>query len=424
MKKVLNILLTLFISLSFTSVVNAASATISVSSSSNQVIVGKDVTVYVTVSSAAALGSWEYTLNYDSSVFKLQSSDVGVHYAAYASNGNTKSVQYKYVFKALKSGSSKFYIDSSMVVDWDERILGVNDGSKTIKTLTYSEYQASLSSNNNLSNLTVEGYEITPEFSKDVLEYSVKVNEDETKVKINATAEDKTATISGAGEVEVSAGSNSFDIVVIAQNGSEKTYKLNVEVIDKNPINVEVDGKKYTVVKIASNLTKPESYVEKNLVIQEFDIPGFYSEVTEFNLVGLKDEEGNVSLFIYENDTYKKYIELSFGGISIYPMEMKESLESYERTTIKIQEADIEVLTLNENSRFKLIYGLNVETKEQGLYLYDTKDQTIMKYDEEYIKMLEEKNTMLTYSTLAFVVSTVLALFGIIGLSKKGNKSK
>ncbi|MBE6148383.1 MAG: hypothetical protein E7167_02685 [Firmicutes bacterium] len=423
MKKILGSLLTIIVSLMCISTVNAASATMAVSSSSNQVIVGKDVTVYVTISSSAALGSWEYTLNYDSSVFKLISSDVALHYASYASNGNTKSVQYKYVFRALKSGNAKFYIDSSMAVAWDdESILSVNNGSKVVKTLTYSEYQASLSANNNLYSLNVDGYEITPEFNKDTLEYRVQVNEDETKIKIIAVAEDKTATISGAGEVEVSAGNNVFDIIIIAQNGSEKTYKLNVDVIDKDPINVEVDGHKYTVVKLGSNLIKPESYVEKTIVINEFEIPAFYSEVTEFTLVGLKDENGDIALYIYENDQYEKYVELNFGNITIYPMPMKEIIKEYKKVYIKVQDADIEALALSNDSRFNIIYGLNVETKEEGLYLYDKKDNTLIKYDEEYIKLLEEKNTMLTYSTLAFVASTVLALIGIVAMSKRKKK--
>lgn len=424
MKKVLYYLLILIIPFIGMQTVNAASATIAVTSSANQVIVGKNVTVYVTISSSAPLGSWEYTLNYDRNTFKLVSSDADLHHASYASNASTKSVTYKYTFTALKSGSTKFYIDSSVVVGWDESIFGVKDGNKVIKTLTYSEYQASLSSNNNLTSITVEGYEITPEFNKDTLEYSVKVNEDEKTVKISATAEDRTATITGIGELEVTPGNNAFDILVIAQNGSEKTYKLNVEVIDKDPIEVILDNKNYTVVKMASNLTKPSSYTETTVVIDEYDIPAFYSEVTEFTLVGLKDSDGNISLFIYDDGKYVEYKELNFGSITIYPKEMTEQIKEYSKYKITVQNANVEALALNAKSRFKIIYGLNVETKEEGLYLYDSKDNTLIKYDDEYVKMLESKNQMLMYSTVAFIGSTVLALFGIISLSKKKTKKK
>ena len=33
----------------------------------------------------------------------------------------------------------------------------------------------------------------------------------------------------------------------------------------------------------------------RSVVINEFEIPAFYSEVTEFTLVGLKDEEGKIT---------------------------------------------------------------------------------------------------------------------------------
>ena len=424
MKKIIVKIFIMLLPMFFINGVNAANATISVTSSSNQVIVGKSVTVYVTISSSSPIGSWEYTLNYNNSLFKLTSSDVALHYASYASNPNTKSITYKYNFTALKSGNAKFYVDSSAVIGWDESIFSVTDGSKTINTLTYSEYQASLSANNNLKSLTIDGYEITPEFNKDTLEYTVQVSEEETMVKISAVPEDKTASVSGDGEVEVSAGNNVFDILVIAQNGSEKTYKLNVEVIDKDPIIVDLENKRYSVVKIAANLIKPESYTETTIVINEYDIPAFYSEVTEFTLVGLKDDEGKVSLFIYHDGEYKPYYELIFGNITIYPTILKDVKKGFQKENLKIQEIEIEALSLNKKSRFKLIYGLNVETKEEGFYQYDTKDNTLIKYDEEYINVLQEKNNMLMYSTIAFISSTILALFGIIGMSKKKKVTK
>ena len=424
MKKNLLKLVLLIIPLFYIAEVYAAGATMSVSSSANQVIVGKEVTITVTISSSVALGSWEYTLNYDNSVFKLVRSDVDLQYASYANNAKTKSVSYRYVFKALKSSNSKFYVDSSMAVAWDESILNVTNGARAVKTLTYSEYQATLSKNNNLSKLYVDGYELSPAFNKDILEYNVQVNEDETSVKIGAIVEDKTASVSGIGTHEVSAGNNMFDIVVIAQNGSEKTYKINVEVIDKNPINIEVNGINYTLVKLASNLIKPNSYTETTIVINEIEIPAFYSEITDFTLVGLKDATGNVSLFIYENDKYTKYHELNFGNITLYPLSMQREIKEYEKHNIQIQQTDIEVLSLENDSRFKLVYGLNVETKEEGLYLYDSKDNTIVKYDEEYTNILKEQNKLLIYSTGAFGICTLLALIGIIALSSKNKKIK
>ena len=51
----------------------AASATISVTSSASSVVVGNTFTVTYKISSSSALGSWEFTPSYDTSKFKLTS---------------------------------------------------------------------------------------------------------------------------------------------------------------------------------------------------------------------------------------------------------------------------------------------------------------------------------------------------------------
>lgn len=422
MKKILKYFISIVTMLTFITKVNAAGATISVNTSATQIIVGNNVTVTVTISSSSALGSWEYNLNYDKSIFSLVSSDVGLHYAGVVQNNSTKAVSYRYTFKANKSGTASFYIDASTVFGFDESIFDVTNGKRNVKAITYSEYQASLSSNNNLKDLKVDGYEISPVFNKDTLEYTVKVDEDKTKINVTAIVEDNKAKVNGEGELEVSQGNNSFNIVVVAENGSEKTYKLNVEVIDKNPIEVQVDDIKYTVVKVKSMLKKPNSFIEKTVTINEMEIPAFYSQITDFTLVGLKDENGNVILYIYKDGKYQKYIELSFGNITLFPLNMDETLENYEKGTVTINNQSIHCLELTKSSRIKIIKALNVDTNEKGLYLYDTKDNSAIKYDDSYIKKLNKNNQMLMYAVIFFASSTLLSLIVIICISSKKKK--
>ena len=189
MKKVLKLLTFIFSLFLFISSVNAASATISVNTSASQVIVGNNVNVSVTISSSSALGSWEYNLNYDKNIFTLVSSDVELHYAGVVQNANTKSVTYRYTFKAKKSGSASFYIDASSVIGFDESVFSVTNGKRNVKVITYAEYQSSLSNNNNLKSLTVEGSELTPEFNKDVTEYTVSVNADTSGFRYDTTGD-------------------------------------------------------------------------------------------------------------------------------------------------------------------------------------------------------------------------------------------
>ena len=296
-----------------------------------------------------------------------------------------------------------------------------SNGSKSVKIITAAEYQASLSKNNNLAKLEVEGYEIEPEFNKDTLEYTVSINEGEESVNIIATAEDKKSNIIGSGKQEVSAGNNSFDIVVIAENGSEKTYKLSVNVIDKNPIEVTYKNKTYTVAKYKTDLTAPIGYTESTAVIDSFEVPSYYSEITGYTLVTLKDEEGTPSYFIYTDGNYIKYIELNFGKLILYPLSMNKEVDGYTKSKVSIQGENIECLETKKDSRFKLIYGLNIETNEKGLYLYDTVDDIAIAYDNEIVDILNNKIKIITYVAIGLALSTFICLVIMIS-NKKGGK--
>ena len=425
MKRVIKIILTVLLAFIFMGKVNAATAKFNVTSSSNQVIVGNSVTVYVTISSTIGIGSWEYTLNYDSSLFKLKSSDHGLHYAAVANNSNTKSVTYKYVFTSLKSGSGRFYVDSTSAISFtNEDVMSVSNGSKTVKAISYAEYQSSLSSNNYLKSLSVDGQTISPAFTKNVFEYTVQVSEDTKSIKINATVEDSTAKTNGTGTFDVTPGSNAFEIVVVAQNGSERTYKIIVEVLDKNPINVVVDNKNYTVVKIATDLKKPESYEEKTVIINDVEVPAFFSNVTKFTLVGLKDNEGNIQLYIYNDKEFEKYIEINTGNLVIYPQLPKMDVKNFTSSVKEIQGNEIKVLKSDLNSRYYLIQGLNVETKEEGLYLYDEKDQSLILFDESFFGKINNQNQQLLIILIIFGITTFGFLIIILCMLHKNNKLK
>ncbi len=428
MRKIKILLFTILSTFMFAGTVNAATANISVSASTSQVIIGNNVNVYVTISSATPLGSWEYGFSYDQSVFKLLSTNApngGLYVISQIENNNTKSVTYTYVFQAIGKGSSSFSVGSAAVVDFDVNDMTLNTSSATVRTITYNEYQASLSKNNNLASLKVDGADLEPEFSKDTLEYNVKVNEDTKEINISATPEDNTASVSGTGPQSVSPGNNTFEIYVVAQNGSEKVYKINVEVIDKNPIEVNYDSKKYTVVKIRENLTAPKGFKETNIHIGEFEIPAYHSDIMDLMVVGLKDENGKVVMFTYENGKYDRYYEINLGNITIRPLEMKETLADYTTSTLKINNIEVECLQKSNEDRYKDVYCVNVETNEEGLFTVDTKDNTIMKFDKEEKNEEMEHTKLLLYVACAFAGTTFVSLIVIISLlAKKGKKPK
>ena len=413
MKKVkilISILLAIFL---IPITVNAASGSIKVSGTSTAVV-GNKITVTVKISTGDA---WQVDLNYDKSYLQLVSGggEAGGTYMVNTSTGNS-SRKYTFTFKALKKGSTTIKIGSHYVVAGDGSTVDMSTGSKTIKIMTQEELEASYSKDNSLKSLEVEGFEITPAFSKDVTEYNVNVPEGTTSVTIKAKENDGKASVSGDGTVEVTEGVNTVNIVVKAENGSEKTYTLNINVIDQNPINVVVDKVNYTVVKLRNNLVAPANYEESTVTINEFEIPAYYNSATKHTLVGLKNESGEISYFIYEDNNYTRYVEISNKDLLIYPLKATEIPKGYEKTTIKIKDETVEAYKGENNT---LIYGMNIISGNKSFYRYDNKEQTFQRFVE-----IEENNNML-YLTIALgIVSGLLLILLILVGSNSSKKTK
>ena len=151
-KMVLFISLLLAITFIFKIDVLKAACNIGVSAPSS-VTVGKTFTVTTTVSGSNAIGSWEYTLSYDSSLVRYNSGSL--HVVDYG-NGTKKSATYSYTFTSLKSGNATFKAVNASVLDYasTNECLS-NAGSTTVVMKTQAEIEESYSRNNNLSSLSV-----------------------------------------------------------------------------------------------------------------------------------------------------------------------------------------------------------------------------------------------------------------------------
>lgn len=405
--------------------VNASSGTISVTSSASTVVVGNTFKVTVKISSSAALGSWQYTISYDSNKVKLQS---GTSNVVDYGDGTTKSKSYTYTFKALSSGSTNITVKSYRAYAWDESLMTLTAGSKTVKLITQDDLIASYSKDNTLKSITVDGYELTPTFNAETLEYTVSVPSNIEKITLNAEVNDKSATLTGTGEKEVSEGDNIFELLVTAENGSQRKYKINVKVEDPNPITIETtDGKTGTIVKRASTLTKPNTFNETTIKINGEEIPAFISDITKLTLVGIKIEgEEEISLYIYDegNNIYTPYIELTFNNIIIYPKEYSEYPQNYQKYEIELNGEKLTGYKIDKNSDFFLIYGLNIETGEENIYKIDTKENTISRYTDEETIYLNGTIKNLQFIIIVLGAESVLLLIILICVLISKNKSK
>lgn len=406
--------------------VKASSGTISVTGG-NTAVVGNKITVTVTLK-GTALGSWEMDLNYDKSYLQLLNSTAegGGTYMVNAATSALKSKSYTFTFKALKSGSTSVNVGSYLVYDFNDQsqVNITSSTKKSIKIMTQAELEASYSKDNNLKSLSVEGFDLSPSFSKDVLNYSVIVPEDTTVVKVVAVANDSKSSIKGSGEVEVNLGINTIDIVVTAENGSEKTYTISLEVKDSNPISVKVLNREYTLIKAERYLTKPEGFISKTVQIDDLEIPAFYNENCDLTLIGLKDSDGKIKLFSYDEQTkaYHKYVTINSFNLNLMIMDLKDEIKGYSKYTQNINEEEVEVYKFNSDSRYSLIYAKNLATGEDDYYMYDSKLGSVILYNSEYSDYLLNQNQMFIYIICALGIIAFVLIILLISLTKKKKK--
>ena len=267
-------------------------------------------------------------------------------------------------------------------------------------------------------------YEISPEFDADTLEYQVTVPTGTTSVTVEATRADSTASVDGDGEIEVTEGLNTIPIVVTAQNGEEKTYTLTINVEDQNPINVKVDGTDYTVVKSDTLLTAPTTFTQSSVEIDGFDIPAFVNDVIDYTLVGLKDSEGNISLYRYEDGEYTLYNELTSKSYTLVPTAFAEELD-YLKTTVEINGVTMDAYRYDEDSPLVIINALDLETGKEDFYLYDPASGAAVLFDDSFIKSANQTIEYYTYVIIAFggaLFLMLILIFVLLHSTKKKQK--
>ena len=414
---ILGVFLLLFTLLFKIDYVSAASCRMSVSAPSNA-IVGQTFNVTVSVSSSNSLGSWEYTLSYDSSLVRLNSGTL--HVVDYG-NGSKTSASYSYSFTALNSGDVTFKPVNASILDFDStnECLQTASGS-TLNIKTQAQVEASYSKNNNLSSLSIEGTTISPEFSSNIVDYSATMPADTTKAKIFATAQDKKASITGAGEVDLVDGKNKLEVTVTAENGDKKTYVINLTVEELDPINVKVDGKKYTIVRKKGLVEDvPPGFIETTIKIDNQDVVAYKSDIVKLTLVALKDDEGEIKLFIY-NEKSKKYTsftEVKSSGSNLLILDEKVNVpEGFKKVKFKCNNKEIIGYNYDNNKNFYLVYAKNLETGEKGFYLYDYEEGSFQRFYSKLYEKKDEQTKYLEYIVLGFVALIVLKLiFKILG---------
>lgn len=194
---------------------------------------GTSFTVIMSLSGATDLIALDAELNYDSSKLELTGSkgqsgwQTTVAKKIVGANSNGLNGSGSIVTLTFKAKSS-FAAGESTTIS----VTNVKGSNSNVERQTGNNASIVVkvnipkSTNNNLSNLSVNGSTISG-FSSSKTSYDLgTMNSD--SITIAATSEDTKASVSGAGNKKLNYGKNVFNITVTAENGSKKTYTINV----------------------------------------------------------------------------------------------------------------------------------------------------------------------------------------------------
>lgn len=113
-------------------------------------------------------------------------------------------------------------------VTYNGRTAYINSSYLTTEKPEEKEEEPEKSNNKELKSLTVEGYMLTPEFSNDVTDYSLTINDDVDSLEITAEPADEKAEVEIIGNSNLLIGDNTIQVKVTAEDGTIRTYRINV----------------------------------------------------------------------------------------------------------------------------------------------------------------------------------------------------
>lgn len=415
--------------------VHAATANVSIALSGSSLTIGDTVTATVSVSTDAAIGSYSLSVSYDSSVLEYTggsgSGGGGTVLIAGYGDGSQTSLSATLNFKAIGNGSTSISTGGGEAYGWDESVLEISHAGASVTVSapqapdentsgngdSTQSTQAPLtgSGDNYLKSLEISPGTLQPAFQSKTTSYTVQLPEDTKSIVVSAVANDSKAKVSVSHNNDLEPGANKTYIVVTAENGTQRTYVLNVncgEVEEEpEPSAVTIDGVAYSFataeqmaeVTIPEGFTAGEETYEDDVTVTVYKSPNQL-----FQIVYLLDAEEQGSWFIWDKEAkvFTPYMEFQAAAnryIIVTPDETVAIPVGFEAVELEIQGQKITAYAKDGDTEFVLVYAMNI-SGEAGFYWYDTKECTYQRYVER-VETMESSETTEESTTEVPVVS-------------------
>ena len=246
-------------------------------------------------------------------------------------NFNPDTTSYSTTINSQTATISAIKKDSSSSMTGNLGTVSLNYGTNTFKISVTSEtgvtrtYTINItrpdtrSKNNYLSSLLVSNTNIS--FNRDTLVYNLSTTSD--NVQISATKDDNKASVTGTGRFNLNYGTNTHRVNVTAENGSTRTYTININREDTRSSNNNL--KSLTLSK--GNLNFNKSTTTYNVDVDK-DTTSVKIEAT------LEDVKAS-----FENGFGPRTINLNPGNNTIY-IKVRNEIGNVKTYTININRED------------------------------------------------------------------------------------
>ncbi|WP_167955273.1 cohesin domain-containing protein [Anaerosporobacter faecicola] len=356
-----SLLICLIVSLMPDKMVQAASATVSITQKEDSVKQNDTFSVTVKVVGTEEIGGFETLLSYDNDKLEfvsggsLVSGDDGILRISDLNPENVvTSRKYVLQFKAIEQGNAKIeVIDQAYVYTYEDSAeMSVSCNSLSINI----ETDEKVSKNTKLYSLKISPGSLSPEFSEKTTSYTAEVDADVSELVISAMAQDADAKVKTKGNTDLKPGNNEVQITVTAPSGDKKTYTIVVHKASSQVAGEEQEQGEEI----------PEEEEEKK---QEDTL----QEVLETDGYVVTQEEESVFLqFAAEYE--------------VVPVDDTISIPTgYEATTRQLQGVTVDVYEPEGGavSDYVLIYMKKADGVPQ-FYRYDRLENTVQRYDSTY----------------------------------------
>lgn len=330
-------------------------------------------------------------------------------------------------------GTYTYAVDTSasgnLTVTLNDIIVSDTNGEPLPSNTTVTDTIKVASSVNTLSSLNISAGAIN--FSSTVTTYNVTVNA--STITISATATDSHATVSGTGKKTLKHGANKFEIIVTAEDGSKKTYTINVTRPDNRSSNNKLNSLTLSEVKINFDKNKTDYEISVKNDISEIKIDG-KAEDNKSKVEGLGTKKLNVGKNIFvikviaENESVTEYKVVVIRGqdelvtdnniikniiITGYDIKFNPTTKEY---IIKTNEKklDIKVELENSESNYEIIGNEDLRDRSVVQIVVTNKDGST----NIYSIIIENPNVTnlgnTKYKGMLYIIIIMIFMLGIL----------